>query len=272
MSGLDQFKKTGRKLVKEVKDKQVKQEKESEMLKKSSTVEDLTQEEVESALVDISSIYSDATNVGTAQIGSEELRTPTLSIIQKSTDEAKLEGIDNAKVGNFYRSDTNTAHEKIACNILCFKKTWSENYNKTGLERKHIYFGVFEGGIDPFRLYCRGWSLNGSRAFLTEVKMMQSKYGLPMFGMRVVLSTAKEQGTIADTGKPYTTYRIVFEIIKEADSKPAMEKDPGRAGFLKEKAIFFDSLDVGGQDEPEQSGYAQEEPPIEAYDDRVTIQ
>ncbi len=170
-------------------------------------------------------------NIGTEEVTQEDLNTPILKIIQSNTQD-----IADKKEGWFYRSDTQETLENVLVNLVYVTTIETENFNKTGQEKVKMYFGFYEGTNEPFKMYVRGWSLNGHRSFQSEVGMIKGKYQLPMFVLKVNLSTEKQQGTIKETGNPYTTYKLRFEIAKDTTGIPNIEQDVDRRKFL------FDSV------------------------------
>lgn len=177
---------------------------------------------------------ADITNVGTEEISQEDLNTPNLKIIQSNTQD-----VEDKKEGAFYRSDTRETLDEVLVNLVYVTTTMVENYNKTGQEKVKIYFGFYEGTNEPFKMYVRGWSLNGHRNFQSEVGMMKNKFKVPMLALKVNLSTEKQQGTIPESGKPYTIHKLKFDVAKDTTGAPVLEEDPRRIGFLVEAAQKF---------------------------------
>jgi len=196
---------------------------------------------------ELAEIFHNNADIGTKQVSSEDVEIPSLRLIQK-TSELEITGAEPAKLGYLYRSDSMVQRKEMLVNILCFKKVWADNFNRTAEERKHIYFGVFLGSSDIFRMYLRGWSLTGSRKFLSEVKRMQSKFKLPMYALQVRLSGKEEHGVIKETSQPYTTFSMVMTVVKNAGGMPLVEEDPGRAAWLKEMALNFESLNSSNEE------------------------
>jgi hypothetical protein len=192
-------------------------------------------------------IFQSNANVGTKQVSSEDLEVPSLRLIQKTSD-LEIAGGEAVKLGYLYRSDSMIQRKEMLVNILCFKKVWADNFNRTAEERKHIYYGAFEGSSDIFRMYLRGWSLTGSRKFLSEVKRMQNKFKLPMYALQVRLSSKEEHGVIKETSQAYTTFGMVMTVVKNAEGMPLVEEDPGRATWLKEMALNFESLNSSDEE------------------------
>ena len=198
---------------------------------------------------ELAALYHGDAGVGTKMVGSEDVEVPSLVIVQKTSDLTLPEG-EGMKLGYLYRSDTQAQRKELLVNILCFKKVWAENFNKTAEERKHIYYGAFDGGSDIFRMYLRGWSLTGSRKFLSEVKRLQLKHRLPMYSLKVRLSVKEEHGTIKNTGQAYTTFSMVLTPIKDSEGLPLVEEDMGRATWLQGMATNFEAMRQGRDDEP----------------------
>lgn len=170
----------------------------------------------------------DTVNAGTEEMTTADMNTPTLSIIQKTSET----GIKDPHIGYFYRKDTGEQMETVQVHMVYVTSVTGDNYNKTGVETKKIYYGFYKGTKEPFKLYVRGWSMNGHRNFQTEVALIKNKYRVPMFALDVTLSTKDENGTSVETGKPYTTKSIVFTIAKKQDGKPVTDMVLPYAEFL----------------------------------------
>ena len=182
------------------------------------------------------SLYTDP-SIGTENITTEDINTPVLKILQPTT-----QGIDNKKDGVYYRSDTKQQYEGVDVNLVYVTTTQVENYNKTGIEKVKMYYGFYFGTNEPFRMYIRGWGLAAHRDFQTEVMGIKNKLKIPMLALTIQLTTEKQSGTIADTGKPYTIYKPVFNVVKDKDNNPLIESDNQRVKFLVESAARFANI------------------------------
>lgn len=187
-------------------------------------------------------LYKDV-NIGTESVTPEDLNTPVLKIMQPTT-----QGIDDMQIGAFYRTDTKQQYKELDVNLVAVSSQTMENYNKTGMENVKVYYGFFAGTNEPFKMYVRGWGLGSHREFQTEVLALKNKYNVPMLALTVALKTEKRQGTIQDTGKPYTIYSPVFDIVKFDDGVPVVEADPKRVDFLLEAADRFSRLPQSDND------------------------
>lgn len=196
---------------------------------------------------------SNLVNIGTEEVSQEDLNTPILKIIQSTTV-----GIDNMKIGAYYRSDIKEQFDEVDVNLVYVTTEESENYNKTAMEKVKVYYGFYNGTNEPFKMYVRGWGLASHRNFQTEVVGIKNRFKVPMLSLTVVLKTEKQQGTIKETGKPYTTYKPVFEIVKAEDGQPLVENDQERLGFLVKSVSKFSILTT-----PSVNDEAQNEPEID---------
>jgi len=172
-------------------------------------------------------------SIGTENVDSSDLNTPILKIIQKTT-----EGAENFKIGH-YLLPNGSQEENVQVNLVFVSTEIGENYNKTGEEKKKVYYGFFANTNEPFKMYVRGWGLASHRDFQTEIMRIKNDYSLPMLALEIGLSTEKIEGTIASTGKPYTTFKPIFNIVKDAKGVPFVETDPERVKFLTEAAKRF---------------------------------
>ncbi len=177
---------------------------------------------------------SDIADVGTEEMGQEDMNTPILKIIQPGTQD-----IEDKKEGQYYRSDTKETVDNPLVNLVYVSTLEVENFNKTGIEKVKVYYGFYEGTNEPFKMFVRGWGLAGHRDFQSEVGMIKGKYKIPMLALKVSLSTEKQQGKIPDTGKQYTSYKLQCKIAKDSANKPVVESDPERIAFLVEAVQRF---------------------------------
>lgn len=175
-------------------------------------------------------------NIGTENISSEDLNTPVLKIIQKTT-----EGAEDMQIGSYLLPD-GKQEKSVTASLVYVSTLVQENYQKTKEERIKVYYGFLSGTVEPFKMYIRGWGLASHRDFQTEVMRIKNEYGLPMLALEVTLTTEKIEGNISDSGKPYTTFKPVFTITKDAKGVPFVETDPERGRFLIEASKRFSEL------------------------------
>mgnify|MGYP001608539669 CR=1 FL=1 len=116
-------------------------------------------------------LYGGSVNIGTEEMGSEDLNTPILKIIQSNT-----QGIEYKQEGFFYRSDTNQTLESVKVNLIYVTTQEMENYNKTGLEKVKVYYGVYDGTFEPFKMFLRGWNLASHRDFQEVGNFCEEKW------------------------------------------------------------------------------------------------
>jgi len=186
-------------------------------------------------------LYKDV-NIGTESITPEDLNTPVLKIMQPTT-----QGVDDMQIGAFYRTDTKQQYKEVDVNLVAVSSETVENFNKTGMENVKVYYGFFAGTNEPFKMYLRGWGLGAHRQFQTEVLSLKNKFNVPMLALTVSLKTEKQQGQL-ESGKPYTIYKPVFDIVKFEDGIPVVEIDKKRVEFLLEAAQRFSTLPQSDHD------------------------
>ena len=192
-----------------------------------------------------SDFLKDSVNAGTEEVNQSDLNTPTLRIIQK-TSEIDLE---DKKTGWFYRKDTGTQHESVDVHLVYVTTRITDNFAKTSQETQKIYYGFYKGTKEPFKLYIRGWSMQGHREFQSEVALIKGRYRMPMYSLTVRLTTKEVQGTQKDSGKAYTTSRLVFNIEKDDEGKPSCTMDLEYADFLYASIDKFKQVAMIGEEE-----------------------
>ena len=202
-------------------------------MKNKDLIDDKLAADINKKTSAVTAMYQNAAAIGTEEMTQSDMNTPILKIIQPNT-----QNIENKIDGSFYRSDTRETLDSVKVNLVYVTTKEVENYNKNGMETVKIYFGFYAGTQEPFKMYCRGWAMAGHRAFQTEIAHIKHKYNVPMLALTVELTTVKQMGTIADTGKPYTTYKPVFSVI-EIEGQPGIEMDSERISFLVEAADRF---------------------------------
>jgi len=190
----------------------------------------------------LASIFKNDVVAGTEDIGVDDLNTPQLKLVQ-SNKRPELSNGKKAEDGFFFRTDTKEQMETVEVTMLVVRKVYTLNYKKDGTERQHIYFGTYAGVVEPFRMFCRGWSLNGSREFLTEVKQIQRKLSLPMYALKVKLSSVPRVGTTKD-GAEYSVYSTVITVQKDPNGMPIIETDPERVEIMRRFVERFSAMDV----------------------------
>lgn len=190
----------------------------------------------------LASIFKSDVVAGTEDIGVDDINTPQLKLVQ-SNKRPELGSGKKAEDGYFFRTDTREQMETVDVTMLVVRKVYTLNYKKDGNERQHIYFGTYSGVVEPFRMFCRGWSLNGSREFLTEVRQIQRNLSLPMYALKVRLSSVPRVGTTKD-GAEYSVYSTVMTIVKDESGKPLFETDTERIEMLRRFVERFSAMDV----------------------------
>lgn len=196
-------------------------------------------------------MYRNDVGLGTEDISADDINIPQLKLVQPNKPYPLVDG-KRATDGWWYRTDTKEQIQNPEVTILVVRKAYADNFKKTAKERQHIYFGIHEGTNDLFRMYARGWSLNGSRDFVTQVKTIQSKYRVPMFALKVQLSNAPRSGK-TDDGAEYSVFSAVFTILKDEDGYPILEDRPERVTILRELAKRFTEIPVLGENETEET-------------------
>lgn len=202
--------------------------------------------------------YHNAVNVGTEEISQEDLNTPILKIAQPTTQD-----IPNKQDGSFYRSDLKEQFKSVQVNLVYVTTQEAENFNRTEMETSKIYFGFYKDTREPFKMYIRGWGLKDHRNFQTEVLSIKRKYKAPMLALTVELTTYPQQGTMKDSNKPYTIYRPLFTILKDA-GQPVFESDQKRIDFLIAAVNRFKEISLtSSENDNAQNEVPQQEPVTE---------
>lgn len=197
---------------------------------------------------DLAQMYQGSVNVGTKEVTQEDLETPTLKLISKNPELIELADKGEMNVGWYYRKDLGIQMETIDVNLVCLKKSYAEYDGK--VSRQYLFYGVYaDGGTDVFRMYVSGgWNLGGARTFNAEVARIKKDHGLPMYPLKVRLSSVIQKGTFPhkSTGQPipYVTYQFVAKVLKDENGNPQLEQDMGRGDFLREIAERFDAEKV----------------------------
>ena len=228
----------------------------AEKLKQEKEAEETKEEEAATQALDVTrqkmaAMYRNDVGLGTEDISADDINIPQLKLVQPNKPYPLADGT-RATDGWWYRTDTKEQIESPEVTILVVRKAYADNFKKTAKERQHIYFGIHEGTNDLFRMYARGWSLNGSREFVTQVKTIQSKYRVPMFALKVQLSSMPRSGQTED-GAAYSVFSAVFTILKDEDGYPILEDRPKRVTILRELAKRFTEIPVQGESESEET-------------------
>lgn len=179
---------------------------------------------------DILPMLRETVNAGTEEVTQEDLNTPSLKLIQATTKD-----ILGKTDGWYYRNDTKQQIDVVDVNLVYVTTIEGDNFNNSGVEKKKIYFGFYDETNEPFKFYVRGWGLSEHRKFQTEVLSLKNKYRIPMFSLKVKLSSELQSGTKVENGKSldYQVYKPVFTILKNPENgKPMVEQNPDRIEFL----------------------------------------
>ena len=195
--------------------------------------------------------YKGNIDMGTEEMTSEDINTPILKVIQSNT-----QGIKDKKEGRFFRSDTGEMFDSVEVSLVYVTTMQVENYNKTAVETVKLYYGFYSGTNEPFKMFVRGWSMEGHRNFQTELSLIKRKYQVPMLGLHVVLTTEPQSGTIQETGKPYSVHKLKFGVRRSEDGTPVIEDNKERIAFLMESYIRFKAI----KSNPTERDQAQNDP------------
>jgi len=196
----------------------------------------------------LATIFRNDVVIGTEDIGVDDLNIPQLKIVQPNK-RIDLANGKRAEDGYLYRTDTREQMPYADVTLLVVRKVYTQNYKKDGMERQHIYFGVYDDTNDPFRMFSRGWSLEGSRAFMTEVKAIQKKFYYPMYALKVRVSTQPKSGVTKDNAE-YAVFSSVFSILKDEETgEPMVEFREDRVQELRKFAEKFMAMEVNGMED-----------------------
>lgn len=223
---MDKAREVAEKIKSEVEAEKAEEETVSEMIKKEPA--------------SIPSIYGSNANLGTEEMGVQDVNTPTLKVVQGTSH-----GIESPRLGSLYRTDLQEQMDDAYVNFVYVTTRESDNYNRTGKEAQKIYFGFFTGTQEPFKMFLRGWGNNAHRALQTQIAHIKAKYKIPMLALTIRVSTRVQEGVITSDdgrGKPYKTYVPVFTIEKHENGTPFIEEDPERVSFLVQAAGKFKGL------------------------------
>lgn len=214
----------------------------------ANPVEVNPEHEVEIALDEqkaLAEMYNGTVDAGTEEIDQSDLNTPTLKAIQDNT-----KNIENKKVGWFYRTDTKEQLETVDVNLVYVTTVEKENYERTAIEKVKVYYGYYSGTKEPFKMFVQGWNLASHRVLQTEITMYKNRYKVPMFALTLHLTTGIKSGQIKKTGKDYSIFQIIFNVVKNpkdtTKTMPLVEMNPERISFLFESAERFKALAAAG--------------------------
>lgn len=186
-------------------------------------------------------------NKGTEEISQEDLNTPHLILLQKLTD---IDGLENPKPGYYYRSDTGEMLETVDVNFVYVTKRTDFDEKKQKEFAVKEYYGFYAGTKEPFKLKMKGWGMEAHRNLQTEIMMYKNRYQIPMFALTVRLSSVDQEGVTKDN-EDYKVKKITYKVLRDPkdQTKPLIETDPERVGFLYEAVERFDkSAKVVGEE------------------------
>lgn len=211
-----------------------------EIAEEKAAQEEKTTEVAKKEPVSLTNLYGSNVNLGTEEVGIQDVNTPTLKVVQATST-----NINAPRLGSLYRTDMQEQMDDAYVNFVYVTTRESENYNRTAKEIQKIYFGFFTGTKEPFKMFLRGWGVSAHRALQTQIAHIKSKYKVPMLALTIRVSTRPQEGVITSEdgrGKPYRVYAPVFTIEKTESGTPYIEENPERIAFLIEAASKFKGL------------------------------
>lgn len=219
---------------------------------KKAVEKESVKEAIEASRARVAALYKNDVNAGTEEIDMDDLNIPQLKLVQPNKRIDLSDGT-RAEDGYFYRTDTRQQIKNPDVILLVVRKIDQLNYKKEAMERQHVYFGIHETTGDPFRMFCRGWSISGSREFLTEIKSIQKQFNLPMYALKVRLSGVPRSSTTKDNVN-YSVFSVGFSILKDQDTGYPMSEDrPEKVEMLRKLVSRFVTFNPSGAEEQDES-------------------
>lgn len=206
----------------------------------------------------VNSFLEENANVGTEEVDATDLRTPSLTLIQRnSTLKDQYDNLlADAHKGQFYYKGDKTIHEKPRVIIMGFTKRELPSYedkNKLGLN--YIILGLFEKTMTPFLFYARSFSIGAFKDLLTDVR--GTKRPIWSFVTEISAENAQSQ----KDGKTFMYYKVRFHTIEEINDMEKLQQ-------LKVLATRYKNVldNVQGEEKEEKEDDIFKEPPQESPD------
>lgn len=195
------------------------------MTEKENKNEIVPNKESHPAVLD-ESYFKENLNVGMEEVTTDDIPTPTLSLIQSNS-----EVMEANNLGKWFYKGNEKTYDTVECYLLAMTKKEMPKYSeKTVNEMVHIYLGVFADNLEPFMLFLRNYGLGASRQF----QGIRMGYKKPAYCIKVKLYSEAVKN---DKGSFFIP-KIDFVAIEENQEKIILLEDVAKnyqVGF-KEKA------------------------------------
>lgn len=181
-------------------------------------------EEKNSALATTTAFLQENSKLGLEEMSQDDLRTPTLSLIQKNATMEDNYGnlLSTAHSGKFYYKGNYSVYEKVEVILLTFNKVNLPSYNDRNImEQNYKVVGMLLKEKLPFILYCRSTGIGAFKNILTEANSLKR----PLWSF-ITTITAEEQKTEKD-GKKFVYFKLKFsvkEMINEMNTLQSLKR------------------------------------------------
>lgn len=176
-------------------------------------------------------------NIGLEDLDPEDMPTPTLTLIQRTSKVVDSSGRPYMP-GTFYYKATKQNLPEVKASILVFTKQESPSYNdKNVMERVYVFLGAIMPELQPFKMFLRSSGIGAAKQFLGEVKALKKPmyaldveifsvkrenefgpYYVPQFNINGIRQSAEEIVLLEDLARTYSDnrHRISEESVQEA--------------------------------------------------------
>jgi hypothetical protein len=186
---------------------------------------------------ELAALYGSSVDAGMEDVG----QSPTVPMIKITTSMSKenvLADGSMSKVGKFYHTELKQDFESVLCSICYIGKFELPDFNNPE-DKKMTYVlgGVMEADNTPFVSFVKGYSLQSVWDFIREVMTIKTRYGIPMFGLKVTLRVGQ---------RPHPKFKTVdvfkFDIMRTKDGAVVVEDDIQKATSLRDLAGKFKEI------------------------------
>ncbi len=191
------------------------------MVAKASTVLEKKQQSSVSLDEGTSSFLHDNYKVGMEQADGSDIRTPTLTLIQRSSNMKDEKGniLSEKHAGSFYYKGDKKVYENPKVVILAFAKKMNKKFgDDTEKELNYLVLGVFKESRLPFIMYCRSSAIGAFKNLISEAFTQKR----PLWSFITDLSTERVMATV--NGTEYNYYKPKFKIESMINTFPLLQE------------------------------------------------
>ncbi len=160
---------------------------------------------------------------------------PMVKITTSMSNNNILANGEASAIGKLYHTELKKDYKTINANIVYLGQYDLPDFvDKSVKKMTYVAGAVNRDDNTPFIIFIKGFSLQAVWDFLKDIGSVKTRYKIPMYPLNV---------TIGVKNRPHEKYKDVnvwdFQIGRDKEGVPIIEKDMGRLQFLDDSIEMF---------------------------------